>query len=342
MGVKPTARINNFGVAAELVGSLLLVILLIFHLHRGPGVVFRALGTGAGDAWGYLGDLLIGGIISAWVFGGFDTAGTRAEGTRQPRRNAPPAIIGRLTAAGVIGGLLILFALMSVNIINDKNIGLLGLPCIVKQALGNTAGDVFLVDAAIAITVCTLLISTGCIRLLFSMGRDGRLPFGLQLAHVSGRAGVPIAPAMFVGASTLVLLAFNIANQSAFATLTSLTVIMVELGYLAVAGSMLDRRLRREWPRPEHGNHFSLGRWGPPINLLAVTYGALVCFEVAWRGRSFTAKRGTTGSAHTSSSARSSPLVVCATSWFRGISATRSSPSIERTLPQRRSELAWI
>ncbi len=36
LGVKIMARINNFGVLAELIGSSLLVILLIFHFHRGP------------------------------------------------------------------------------------------------------------------------------------------------------------------------------------------------------------------------------------------------------------------------------------------------------------------
>ena len=37
LGVKIMARINNFGVMAELIGSTILVILLIFHFHRGPG-----------------------------------------------------------------------------------------------------------------------------------------------------------------------------------------------------------------------------------------------------------------------------------------------------------------
>ncbi|MBV9047458.1 MAG: amino acid permease, partial [Solirubrobacterales bacterium] len=169
LGVKVMARINNFGVAAELIGSTILVILLIFHFHRGPQVVFKTLGTGAGHSWGYFGAFIIGGIMSAYVMCGFDTAGTLAEETNDPRRNAPPAIIRALLAASLIGGLLIIFAIMAVDNIYDKNIGLLGLPYIVKQALGNTAGDVFLYDSAIAITVCTLAVCAACIRMLFAM-----------------------------------------------------------------------------------------------------------------------------------------------------------------------------
>jgi urea carboxylase system permease len=282
LGVKVMARINNIGVIAELIGSVILVVLLIFHFHRGPGVVTNTLGTGAGHSWGYFGAFLIGGIMSAYVMYGFDTAGTLAEETNDPRRAAPPAIIRALITAAVIGGLLIIFALMSVKNIHDKNIGLLGLPYIIKQALGNTAGNVFLIDSALAITVCTLAVCTACIRMLFSMARDGRLPGGASLARVSGRARVPIVPALFVGAMSLVLLAVNIANQSAFATLTSVAIIMFYLPYLAVTGSMLIKRLRGEWPRPEHGPYFNLGRWGLPINLFAVVYGTLIAFQIAW------------------------------------------------------------
>ena len=114
LGVKVMATINNIGVIAELIGSTILVILLIFHFSRGPGVVFHSLGTGAGHSWGYFGAFLIGGIMSAYVMYGFDTAGTLAEETNDPRRAAPPAIIRALITAAIIGGLLILFAVSTV------------------------------------------------------------------------------------------------------------------------------------------------------------------------------------------------------------------------------------
>ncbi len=52
LGVKIMARINNFGVMAELIGASLLVILLIFHFTAGPAVVFHTLGLGAGPLAG--------------------------------------------------------------------------------------------------------------------------------------------------------------------------------------------------------------------------------------------------------------------------------------------------
>jgi amino acid transporter len=220
--------------------------------------------------------------MSAYVMYGFDTAGTLAEETNDPRRNAPPAILRALGAAALIGGLLILFALMSAKNIGDKNIGLLGLPYIIKQALGNTTGDVFLYDSAIAITVCTLAVCTACIRMLFAMARDGRLPFGPQIARVSGSRKVPIVPALLVGVLSLALLAVNLANQQAFTALIGVAIIMFYLPYLGVTAPMLRARMRREWPRPEHGTYFNLGRWGLPVNAFAVVYGVLVAINIAW------------------------------------------------------------
>jgi urea carboxylase system permease len=281
-GVKVMARINNFGVMAELIGASILVILILFNAHRGPGIVLHNLGLGKGHSWGYFGAFIIGGIMSAYVMYGFDTAGTLAEETNDPRKNAPPAIIRALIAAAIIGGLLILFSLMAVKNINDPNISALGLPYIIKQALGNTVGNVFLVDAAIAITVCTLAVMASCIRLLFAMARDGRLPFGTHIAHVSGRRRVPLVPTLTVGILSLAILAVNYGNQSAFLALTSTAIVMFYIAYLGVTGGMLLRRIRGTWPKPDHGPYFSLGRWGLLVNVLAVAYGSVVALNIAW------------------------------------------------------------
>ena len=279
LGVRVMAFINNLGVTAELIGCSVLVILLIFHFTRGPGVVFNTLHTGAGHSWGYFGAFLIGGIMSAYVMYGFDTAGTLAEETHDPRRAAPPALIRALAASATLGGLLILFALMDVKHLSQAATGL---PFIIKQALGNTTGNVFLADSGLAILVCTLAVETACIRMLFSMARDGRLPGGDSLARVSGRAKVPIVPALFVGFCALVLLAINSFNQHAFTTLTSVAIITFYLPYLAVTGSMLYRRMHGGWPRADHGPYFSMGRFGFAVNLIAVVYGTLIAFEIAW------------------------------------------------------------
>src|ERR671932_2583704 len=99
IGVKLMARINNVGVAAELVGVTLLIVLLAVHIKRGPDVIVHNNGTGADHDWGYFGAFLIGAIVSTYVMYGFDTAGEAPRRPDHPRQHAPPALLPRLPPA---------------------------------------------------------------------------------------------------------------------------------------------------------------------------------------------------------------------------------------------------
>jgi amino acid transporter len=282
IGVKLMSRINNVGVLAELIGVTLLIIFLAFHITRGPGVVFHTNGTGAGHEWGYFGAFLIGGIVSTYVFYGFDTAGSLAEETNNPRKHAPPAILRAIAAAGLAGGLLMLVAMMAVGNITAKEIGTLGLPFVVKDTLGETLGDIFLLDSAVAITVCCLAVHTAGIRMMFSMARDNRLPLGSAVARVSGKSKTPIVPALVIGGLTIVLLLINIGNQRVFFVLISVAIILFYLAYTCVTAPLLLARLRGDWPPKDHGPYFSLGRWGLPVNIAAVVYQVIAIVNLAW------------------------------------------------------------
>jgi urea carboxylase system permease len=282
VGVKTMARINNFGVAAELVGVSLLIILLAVHVKRGPGVLLQTFGHGAGSPLGYFGALLVAGLTSAYVLYGFDTAGSLAEETLDPRRHAPPAILRALAAAGLAGFLVIALAEMAVPNIHAPQNGTSGLPYIVKAALGGTVGNLFLIDSIIAITVCSLAVHAGGIRMIFTMGRDGKLPAASAIARVHGRSKTPLIPSLVIGVVTIGLLILNVGNQRAFFVLTSVAIIMFYMAYLCVTGPLLLKRLRGTWPTPEHGPYFSLGRWGLLVNLLAVVFQVGVLVNLAW------------------------------------------------------------
>jgi urea carboxylase system permease len=282
IGVKLMARINNFGVAAELVGVTLLIILLAAHIRRGPGILLDTFGTGSGHTFGYFGAFLVAALMSAYVLYGFDTAGSLAEETHDPRRHAPPAIIRALAVAGLAGFLVIVFAEMAVPNIHAAQIGISGLPYMVKATLGGPIGNLFLIDSLIAITVCSLAVHTGGIRMIFTMGRDGKLPFASSIARVHGASKTPLVPSIVIGVLTIGLLILNVGNQRAFFVLTSVAIIMFYIAYMCVTVPMLIARLRGKWPRAEHGPYFSLGRWGLPVNVLAVAFQTAVMINLAW------------------------------------------------------------
>jgi len=213
---------------------------------------------------------------------GFDTAGSLAEETLDPRKNAPPGILRALIAAGVAGFLVILFGEMSTPDIHAKALGTSGLPYLVKATLGSTIGNLFLIDSLIAITVCSLAVHAGGIRMIFTMGRDNRLPYASSVARVHGKSKTPLVPSIVIGVITILLLVLNVGNQRAFFVLISVAIIMFYIAYLCVTGPLLIARLRGKWPTPEHGPYFSLGRWGLVVNLLAVIFQIGVMINLAW------------------------------------------------------------
>jgi amino acid transporter len=213
---------------------------------------------------------------------GFETAGSVGEETKDPRRVAPKGIVRALAAAGVSGALMMLFAMMAVGNIKSSQISIAGLPYIVKQVLGNTMGDVFLWCAVVAIGVCCLSVHTGAVRVAFAMARDNNLPFGSKLARVSHRRKTPAIPALVVGVIAIAVLVANINQPQIFAVVTSVVVVLAYGSYLFVTLPMLIKRLRGEWPIPTAPGFFTMGRWGLPVNIIAVVFGAAATINMVW------------------------------------------------------------
>ena len=145
LGVKLMSRINSTGVFIELIAAVLLIILLGASITRGPDVLFETHGTGDGHDWGYFGAFLAASLASAYVMYGFDTASSLGEETKDPRRTAPLAILRAVIASFILGGLILLFAILSVSNINSPEIGSSGgLQFVILDVLGDTVGKIFL------------------------------------------------------------------------------------------------------------------------------------------------------------------------------------------------------
>ena len=285
LGIRWMAYVNNIGVTCEIVGVVAVILALLTHAVRGPQVVFDT--AGMGDQPGYIWAWVVSGLMAAYVMVGFGSAGELAEETVNPRRVAPRTIRMALTVSALGGGLMILSALMAAPSLTDGRLATEGLPYVLNSVLGNFWGKVLLVVVVVAIFICTLAIQTAATRLMFSMARDGRLPFSATLSRVNPRTGTPIAPAVLIGLSCIAILLVNMGNAAIFATLASVCIILIYLAYLCVTAPLLLRRLKG-WPNgprltdAEGKPLFSLGRWGIPVNVMAVGYGLLMTVNLAW------------------------------------------------------------
>nr|WSZ99983.1 APC family permease [Streptomyces sp. NBC_00857] len=279
-GVKLMATINSTGVMVELIAAVVLIGLLAAHITRGPGALVQTDGFGSGQSLGYFGAFLTASLASAYVMYGFDTASSLGEESHNPRRNAPRAILRALIASFLIGGLILLFALLAVPDLHSKSLSVDGLQYVVLSTLGSTVGQIVLWCVVVAITVCALAVHAAGIRLAFAMARDNCLPASSLIAKVSPRFGTPVVPAIFIGLVAVAILVININQPQIFSVITSIAIIMIYVAYLLVTTPMLIQRLRGTW-KPAEG-HFTLGRFGLPVNILAVLWGFAMSLNLAW------------------------------------------------------------
>lgn len=286
LGVKLMTRINSSGVFIELIAAVLIVVLLAVNVQNSPDIFFSTNGYGDGESMGFLGAFLIASLASGYVMYGFDTASSLGEETVEPRRTAPKAIARAILASFVIGGGILVFAVMAAPNLEDPQLGESsgGLQYIVEQVMWGPLGKIFLICIVIAVTVCCLAVHTAAIRLTFAMARDNALPFGESLARVNPKTQTPIIPAVTIGIIAVIILVLNIANPQIFTVLTSIAIIMIYLAYLMVTGPLLKKRLQGQWPPADlkEGGYFTMGRWGLLVNIVAVVWGIGMAVNLAW------------------------------------------------------------
>ncbi len=214
--------INSVGVFVELIAAVLIAIILACNITRGPQIFFSTNGYGAGESSGYLGAFLVASLASGYVMYGFDTASSLGEETVEPRRTAPKAILRAILASFVIGGAILVFAIMAAPNLSDPKLGDAsgGLQYIVEQVMWGPASKVFLVAIVVAVFVCSLAVHTAAIRLMFAMARDNALPFGEKLAKVDPVRQTPVIPSLVIGIVAVLILVINVGQPKIFTVLT--------------------------------------------------------------------------------------------------------------------------
>jgi urea carboxylase system permease len=292
-GVRLVSIINNIGVAAEFIGMFgFALILLLFHNHQSPAFLFTSTHTslqsaaapwtpGFGNSFG--GALLAGMFMSLFVIYGFDTAGTLGEETKNPQKNAPRGVLWSIGLSFFAGLLFLGGTLLSITdypkiegIAQGANF-LQALPIIIQDALGPFWGNVYLGVVLVAVCVCTLAIQSATIRLMFSMGRDERLPLGKIWGSVNHRLRTPV----WAGIAVALLSALPFLISNAIGVIVTAATGLIYVSYFMNNLASLRARLKG-WPQAS--TPFKLGGWGMAINVLGLLYGGLMIINFLWFG----------------------------------------------------------
>jgi amino acid transporter len=270
-GVRLVALVNNTGVLFEILGMVVFAfVVALFHHHQSAGVIFHTDGASLTT-----GTFLIAMFMALYVIYGFDTASTLAEETRNPRTDAPKAVIGSVIGAFLIGAVFLYAMLLGIPNLSIAVKEAWGPAQIIDANFGAAMSAAFLMVVSAAIFVCCLAIETSTIRLCFGMSRDDALPGSRYLSKVNPGLHTPILSCIAIG----VLSGIPFIQFAGVAYIAIAATGMIYLSYLIGNISLFRARLRG-WPRARAP--FSLGRWAMPVNVLALVYGGGMFLNMMW------------------------------------------------------------
>ena len=285
-GVRVLAIINNLGVAAEIVGMVVFaLILLIFFNHQSPSIlVDTSFTTGLADG-NFSAVFLVGAMMALFVVYGFDTAGTFGEEAVNASRQAPRGVLSAIWLSGIVGAIFLVGVTLSFQDVNaaitSAQNGGFPIADTIKQNMSGqlfgdfSFGDLYLVVILVAVFVCTLAIQGATTRLMFSMGRDRRMPLGGLWGHVNGSLKTPANAAVAVAVLAAVPILVIGAGGATYLAIAATGLIYVSY-FLCNLGVLIARR--RGWPHVEAP--FKLRSWGVVINVVALIWGALMIINI--------------------------------------------------------------
>jgi amino acid transporter len=284
-GVRLLSFINNLGVVAEILGMLVFaLILLIFFNHQPVSVLTTTAGLENQPGGSVVAMFLVAMFMALFVVYGFDTAGTFGEETVNAGKEAPRGVITAILLSGAIGTVFLLAIILATPDmhaeISAAQAFSLPIGDVIIATMGD-AGKIYLAVILAAVFVCTLAIQGATTRLMFSMGRDRRMPLGSTWSHVNHRFKTPLNAAIAVG--VLAAIPFLVSDSPLVLAIGATGLIYTSY-FLCNLGVLIART--RGWPHKDAW--FKLGSWGTILNVLALVWGGAMIINFSlWNSDMF-------------------------------------------------------
>ncbi|MGE0027991.1 MAG: APC family permease [Thermoleophilia bacterium] len=279
-GVHVLRRALTAGIAAEVVATVGVgVVLLLAFREQDVGVMFDTFGAESLSGGSTAAAMLAALAVAGWVFLGFDACGLTSEETVDAARHVPRAV---WTALLLVAGVVILNAVAVTLAHPDPAAVAAGsdadpVGTAVAESFGSWASRPFAALTLIAFLSCGMAAQGITARAIFSVARDGVLPASGFLRTVN-RSGVPIGATVVTAVLACAGMLLGL-DSAAIGSVIAFGTAGIYAAFLMVAVAALAARLSGRW-RP--GGHVRLGRWGIPINVLAVGWLAFETVNIAW------------------------------------------------------------
>ncbi|KAF9507561.1 hypothetical protein BS47DRAFT_1303851 [Hydnum rufescens UP504] len=214
-------------------------------------------------------------LSPVWTICSFDSSVHISEEATNAATAVPWAIVGAIGISGILGTaiLIVLSFFMGTNmnvIVNDP----IGQPMavILFNSLGRKgtiALWAFIVIAQYMMGSSMLLAAS---RQSFAFSRDGALPFSRYLYPMNSYTGTPVNTVWFTATCAVLLGLLTFAGPAAISAIFSVSVVGAYVAYsIPISARFVFESTNNFQPGP-----FSLGRWGRPVAIIAVSFMSFI------------------------------------------------------------------
>ncbi len=267
VGVKFAALVNNAGVIAELVATVLAIgaLLIVKHPTQPVSIVTDSAGTGHN---GWVVPFLAAMLLPAYLISSFDATGNAAEETKDAAKTAPLGTFLANTAAYFVGVAFLFLLCLAIPNVDDIMGSATPVADIMNSAVGTAVTNIFEALAIVALFATMSMLQLTGVRVLWSQARDGQMPAAHLMRKVN-RARIPVN-ATIVAALLSALIALW---SSLLSVLVAMTALAWAACYTVVVCAGLYAIVRKKLPhRPWH-----YGKWSLPIFVGAVIWSFALC-----------------------------------------------------------------
>ncbi|KAF2227821.1 putative GABA permease [Elsinoe ampelina] len=211
-----------------------------------------------------------------------DSAAHMAEEVHEASITVPRAIMNALWVNGTMGFLLLVTILFSIPNLEEAASDPSGFSFFgVVRAAWPEAGFIYMLFiVASLVFLGNISFAASTARLAFALARDGALPFPDFFSKISPRTRVPANAILLSMGFSLIMAFVHLGSEALYGAVLSIAAASQMGCYCISITCVLWRRLTA--PETLPAARWSLGRWGAPINLVAVLYSFSIMFWVVW------------------------------------------------------------
>jgi choline transport protein len=151
---------------------------------------------------------------------------------------------------------------------------------VMQQAMSTKWVSVLLAAITALILISSVSYFVAVSRQLYAFARDKGVPFSRWISIVDKRRQIPTNSYLLSGLISILLSLIYIGSPTAYYAMTSLSIVALLQCYLFCISCVLWRRIY--YPKTIPHAQFSLGKWGIPMNCLAIIFTWWSFFWCFW------------------------------------------------------------